>query len=154
DQLRAPVKELSQRLGPLGGVEPVFLLDRHPGQRAPRGRELVAAARQLLFPREQFVAGSLPLLAGCDFVIGHRYPFFLTGRDCPWMSRACRPAGSLWLRPVDSADTGRLRKWAVVSACPAGQGPERPLALAAAGRVISLSRAGFGEGRTGAGRRV
>src|SRR5215469_9432539 len=154
DQLRAPVKELSQRLWPLGGVEPVFLLDRHPGQRAPRGGQLVAAARQLFFLREQFVAGRLPLLAGCDFAVGHRCPSFLTGRDCLWMSRVWRPGGSLRLRPVDRADTGRLRKWAVVSARVAGQDPERPLALAAAGRVMPLSRAGSGGGRTGAGCRV
>src|SRR5260221_6893539 len=73
---------------------------------------------------------------------------------CPWMSRACRPAGSLRLRPVDSADTGRLRKWAVVSECLAGQDPERRLALPAAGRVTSLSRAGVWGGRTVTGRQV
>src|SRR5215467_11082423 len=86
DQLRAPVKELSQGLGPRGGVEPVVLLDRHPGQRAPRGGELVAAARQLLFLGEQFVAGRLPLPAGGDVVAGHRYPFFLPrAKTAPWM---------------------------------------------------------------------
>jgi hypothetical protein len=58
DQLRAPAEKLAQRLRPLIGAEAVFLLDRRPRQLAALGRELVAAARQLLFPREQFTASS------------------------------------------------------------------------------------------------
>src|SRR6266851_4891142 len=44
DQLRAPAEKLSQRPWPLVGAEAVFLLDRHPGQLAPLGRELVGSA--------------------------------------------------------------------------------------------------------------
>jgi len=60
-------------------------LDRHPRQLAAIGRELVAAARQLLFPRKQFTAGSQPPLARCDFCASRVSPSFPADRDgLPW----------------------------------------------------------------------
>src|SRR5450755_4651996 len=78
DQLRAPVKQFWQGLGPVVGAEAVFLLDRHPGEVAPLRSELVAAARQFFFLRKQLVASRKPLLACRDFVL-HRLasPFSL-----------------------------------------------------------------------------
>ena len=71
EQLRAPVEELGQGLGAVGGLEAVLLLDRHPGELPPFAGKLVVAARELLLLLEQCVALGLPFLVGSNPVLGH-----------------------------------------------------------------------------------
>jgi hypothetical protein len=69
--LTAAVEQLRQRARAVVGVEEVLLLDSDPGQLAPPPRELVTQAGVLLLASEQLLAGSCPLLATHDLVIGH-----------------------------------------------------------------------------------
>ena len=47
EQLRATVEQLRERLGPVGGLEAVVLLDRHPGKLPALPRQLLVAAGEL-----------------------------------------------------------------------------------------------------------
>src|SRR5207248_2087989 len=68
DELAASVEKFGERLAAVAAFELVFLIDRLPRQRAPRGRELVATARERLFLRQQLPARGEPFLAGHDRV--------------------------------------------------------------------------------------
>src|SRR3954453_3204978 len=72
DQLRAAVKHLRQRLGPVLGLERVLLLDRHPGKLPALSGELIAHPRELFLARKQRGARSSPLLTSCGPVLWHR----------------------------------------------------------------------------------
>jgi hypothetical protein len=48
EKLRAPGKQITQRLFSLVGVEDIFLVNAYPRQLPPMPRQLVAAAGQLL----------------------------------------------------------------------------------------------------------
>ena len=73
-ELRAPVEQLRQRLGPLLGFEAVLVLDGHPGEVPPLLRELVIAPGELLLLRQQLVSLRLPFLLGSDCVLAHCVP--------------------------------------------------------------------------------
>jgi hypothetical protein len=66
DELRAAAEELGERHGPVGRVEHVLLLDRHPRERLALARERVVQARELLLALEQRGAGGAPLVSGSD----------------------------------------------------------------------------------------
>ena len=71
EQLWATVEELREGPGPVGGLEAVLLLDRHPRKLPALLRQFVATAGELLLLREQLVAGGLPLLLRSDLVLRH-----------------------------------------------------------------------------------
>src|SRR5205807_10136063 len=83
EQLRTPVEELRQRLGPLVGLEAVLLLNRHPGKVLAHLRELVVAPGELLLFHEQLVSRRLPLPLGCHCVLRHRVPPMVAFTVCP-----------------------------------------------------------------------
>src|SRR5438094_871656 len=68
DELAAPVEQLGERLPAVAPFELIGLFHRLPRQRAPRCRELVAAARERLFLRQQLPARGEPFLGGYDRV--------------------------------------------------------------------------------------
>jgi hypothetical protein len=77
------VEELRERLGPVGGLEAVFLPDLHPGKLPAFPRQLVVAAGELLLLREQLVAGGLPLLWCPDLVLRHCRASYLSAGPSP-----------------------------------------------------------------------
>src|SRR6266545_4296113 len=74
EQLRTPVEQVGERLRPRLGLEPVVLLDGHPGKLPPLLRELVVASSELLLLREQLLPGCVEFLLRADPVLGHCVP--------------------------------------------------------------------------------
>src|SRR5438105_1391676 len=68
DELAAPVEKFGERLPAVAAFKAVLLFHDLPRQRAPRGGELVATARERLFLRQQLPARGEPFLAGHDRV--------------------------------------------------------------------------------------
>ena len=83
EQLRATVEEVGERLRAVLGLEPVVLLDRHPGELPPLLRELVTAMGELLLLREELFARRVEFLLRADLVLGHRLP------SCVLLSGEC-----------------------------------------------------------------
>src|SRR6476659_9252577 len=73
-QLRAPVEQVGQGLGPVDALEFIVILDANPRKLAPLLRELVVRARELLFSLEQLRSSGVELLAGPRSVLRGDYP--------------------------------------------------------------------------------
>src|SRR4051794_22503331 len=72
EELRAAVEEIGKGLPAVLGVELVLLLHPDPGKPTPLlGHRLTELGVFGLELRE-FVASRLPVLTGCDLVLGHR----------------------------------------------------------------------------------
>jgi hypothetical protein len=74
DQLVAAVEQIDQPHLAVGTLEAIVLLNRHHRQPAPRRRELVAGAGQLLLLRQQPPARGLPLGFRHDLRQAHGTP--------------------------------------------------------------------------------
>jgi hypothetical protein len=87
------------------GVEAVVLLHRHPGELAALLADRVAQLRPLGLQLCELIAGGLPLLAGSNVVIGHRYLlvglWWGAGAGHGWRAAVCGP---LALRPASCAE--------------------------------------------------
>src|SRR3954464_4992127 len=101
EELRAPVKELGQRLLALLGLEGVLLLDGNPRKLLPLLCELLAPLGVLVLELPQLVPRRRPFVLGCGLV-WHRSPSSLSprsyrtwldrGANMGWCVRAARPS--------------------------------------------------------------
>ena len=66
EQLAAPLEQLGQRTGSVFGVEPVVLVDAHPGEGSPLAAQFVAPARELLLRLEKVQPRTEPFLPRGD----------------------------------------------------------------------------------------
>jgi hypothetical protein len=71
EQLGAAVEQFGEGLLTICGVEPVLRADRHPGQIAALGRDLLVPSRLLGLEPRKLLPGRLPFLAASYPVLGH-----------------------------------------------------------------------------------
>jgi len=75
--LRVAVEQLGQGPRPVVGVEPVFLVDRDPGQLVALARQLIAPPGVLLLTLQQLRTNGLPLRTADNLVIRHHVSSYL-----------------------------------------------------------------------------
>src|SRR3954465_1013388 len=96
EKLRAPVEEIGEGLLAVFGVELVLLLHADPGKPTPLLGHLLSEFGVLGLELREFVASRLPVLTGCNLVLGHRLAPFAVGhveRRRPWWRWAPGPCG-------------------------------------------------------------